>query len=120
MSIGISVVRELRSTNWSQLRKNTRSKGDRECPHNYVKSELRISCVQFFTCFFLLNQGNTLHRGETEETNKLKQFEDMEGSHIEEGKVPDDEAAQTVEVKLPLIEHMKRNYQQVKMIEHMR
>ena len=51
--------------------------------------------------FVLLNQGNTLHRGETEETDKLKQFADMEGSHTEKGKVPDDEAAQTVEVKLP-------------------
>ena len=66
---------------------------------------LKVSCAlavfNFILGFFLLNQGNTLHRGETEETDKLKQFADMEGSHTEEGKVPDDEAVQTVEVKLP-------------------
>ncbi|KAL5496926.1 hypothetical protein EMCRGX_G013304 [Ephydatia muelleri] len=62
----------------------------------------------------------------------------MEGSHTVEGKVPDDEAAQTVEVKLPAGEDdtcrtdgvklpageddrtHEENYQQVKMIEHMR
>ena len=89
---------------------------------------LKVSCALavfiFFTWFFfLLNQGNALHRGETEKTDKVKQFADMEGSHTEEGKDPDDEAAQTVEVKLPavkMIELMRRNYQLVKMIEHMK
>ena len=112
---------------------------------------LKVSCTLAAFIFLLLNQGNTLHRGETEETDNLKQFADMEGSHTVEGKVPDDEAAQTVEVKLPageddtcrtdgvklpageddrtheenyqqvkMIEHMRQNYQKVKMIEHMR
>ena len=101
---------------------------------------LKVSCAlavfNFLLGFVLLNQGNTLHRGETEETDKLKQFEDMEGSHTEEGKVPDDEAAQTVEVRVPKLpegeddrtnvmklpegEDDEANYQKMKMIEHMR
>ena len=65
MSIGISVVKELRRTNLSQLRKNTRSKVDkrsgRKRPRsNNAESELLISCVHFLLSFFLLNQGNTL------------------------------------------------------------
>ena len=73
MSIGISVVKELRSTNLSQLRKNTRSKGDkrsgRKRPRrNYVESELRISCVQFFTW--------KLPAGEDYQTEEMKQPDD--------------------------------------------
>eukprot|EP00731_Ephydatia_muelleri_P021560 Em0014g151a len=81
------IVKELSSTNLSQLRKNTRSKGDKRGG----RKRPRRNDVE----------SNALHRGETEKTDKLKQFADMEGSHTEEGKVPDDEAAQTVEVKLP-------------------
>ena len=62
---------------------------------------LKVSCALAVFIFSLGNQGNTLYRGETDETDKLKQFANMDGSHTKGRKVPDDEAAQTVEVKLP-------------------
>ena len=62
---------------------------------------LKVSCalavfIFLLGFFFLLNQGNALRTEvKLKKTDKLKQFADMEGSHTEEGKVPDDEAAQT-------------------------
>ena len=105
MSIDIPAVNERRITNLSQLRKNTRSKGDkrsgRKRPRrNDVESDLSyvlcVNCVDMTK--LILTPGNAL---QIDETDQLKQLVGVRGSLTEEKKSPDDEAAQTEEVKLP-------------------
>eukprot|EP00731_Ephydatia_muelleri_P019613 Em0012g438a len=87
MSIGIPAVNERRITNLSQLRKNTRSKGDKRSG----RKRPRRNDVE----------SNALQIDETDETDQLKHLVGVGGSLTEKKKSRDDQAAQTEEVKLP-------------------